>query len=202
MTPRRSPDPAQRQRDPAQAREKLLDAATEEFGAKGFAGARVRDIAARAGLNQQLISYYFGGKAGLYEALQQRWRQRSADLGRAELPLDEAVINFLRASLANPAWTRLLAWEGLADHSGQQHPQDNADLMRWIVAENRRRQDRGELAPDLDPAYVSLVLFAAAAAPLILPHVTRNLTGLDPTSEDFQQYYAEQLAKVIRRLRG
>ena len=36
-----------------------------EFSAKGFAGARVSEIAARAGVNQQLIAYYFDGKQGL-----------------------------------------------------------------------------------------------------------------------------------------
>ena len=33
---------------------------------QGLAGARVNDIADRAGVNKQLISYYFGGKEGLF----------------------------------------------------------------------------------------------------------------------------------------
>jgi Bacterial regulatory proteins, tetR family len=74
---RRSPGQAERRRDPERTRQRLLDAAAEEFGAKGFGGARVRDIAARVGLNMQLIFYYFGGKAGLYAELQRRWGQAS-----------------------------------------------------------------------------------------------------------------------------
>src|SRR5438128_12377449 len=71
--PRRSPDHGGRLHDPERTRERILQAALVEFGNKGFAGARVRQIAARAGVNEQLISYYFDGKAGLYQALATRW---------------------------------------------------------------------------------------------------------------------------------
>jgi TetR/AcrR family transcriptional regulator len=198
---RRAPDPAQRRRDPERARERLLDAAAEEFGAKGFAGARVKRIAERAGLNQQLISYYFGGKAGLYEALQRRWQDTSRELGGPELALEDVAVNFLRASTANRAWTRLLVWQGLAD-GGADQPGADAGLMRSMVADIRRRQASGELAEDLDPAHVALALFAAAAAPAVLPHVARAVTGLDPASEEFQRAYGTALARIVRRLRG
>ena len=42
---------------------------------------------------------------------------------------------------------------------------------------------------------------AAAAAPAILPHVARELTGLDPESEEFTRGYAEDLARLVRYLR-
>ena len=67
--PRRSPKPEERQRDPERTRRLILEAAGAEFAAKGYAGARIAAIAARAGVNQQLISYYFDGKEGLYRAM-------------------------------------------------------------------------------------------------------------------------------------
>jgi TetR/AcrR family transcriptional regulator len=63
--PRRSPKPQERRRDPERTRKLILDAASAEFGAHGYAGARISAIASRAGVNQQLISYYFDGKEGL-----------------------------------------------------------------------------------------------------------------------------------------
>ncbi|MES2532306.1 MAG: helix-turn-helix domain-containing protein, partial [Pseudomonadota bacterium] len=42
------------------ARNAILAAARAEFSAKGLAGARVNEIAARAGVNKQLLYYYFG----------------------------------------------------------------------------------------------------------------------------------------------
>lgn len=204
VEPRRAPDPEQRRRDPDRARERLLDAAAEEFGEKGFAGARVKRIAERAGLNQQLISYYFGGKAGLYEALQRRWQDTSRDLGGPNLALEEVVVNFLDASLANRAWTRLLVWQGLTDGGAAGEPDTDSggtDLMRSIADDVRRRQASGELAGDLDPDHVAFALFAAACAPVVLPHVARRITGLDPASEQFRRGYGVALARLVRRLR-
>ncbi len=51
------------------ARARILEAALSEVAAHGVAGSRTARIAARAGVNKQLIHYYFGTKAGLYQAL-------------------------------------------------------------------------------------------------------------------------------------
>ncbi|MDR3435369.1 CerR family C-terminal domain-containing protein [Telmatospirillum sp.] len=49
-------------------REKLLAAAVDTFGQRGFDGASTRQLAEAAGVNLQAIPYYFGGKEGLYRA--------------------------------------------------------------------------------------------------------------------------------------
>lgn len=54
---------------PQEAREKLLAAATKLFAEKGYAGVSIRQLAEAAGVNSAMISYYFGGKEGLYEAV-------------------------------------------------------------------------------------------------------------------------------------
>jgi hypothetical protein len=69
-----------------------------------------------------------------------------------------------------------------------------------MVDELRRRQAAGELAGDLDPAYVMLVLFGAALAPTVVPQVARQFTGLAPESPEFQAAYADQLKLIIARL--
>ncbi|MDB5529487.1 MAG: hypothetical protein JWR51_2590 [Devosia sp.] len=55
--------------DATETRKKLLAAATEEFAARGIAGARVDRIAAEAGANKSLIYSYFGSKDGLFAAV-------------------------------------------------------------------------------------------------------------------------------------
>lgn len=51
------------------ARNRLIMAGLEEFGARSLEGARTREIARKAGQNIASINYYFGGKEGLYVAL-------------------------------------------------------------------------------------------------------------------------------------
>jgi AcrR family transcriptional regulator len=46
-----------------------LDAALDEFAARGLAGARVDAIAAGAGCNKQLIYQHFSSKDGLFDAV-------------------------------------------------------------------------------------------------------------------------------------
>src|SRR3546814_9139692 len=56
-------------RNPDESRQRILDAATIEFSAKGYAGARIDQIAKRAKLNPRMIYHYFGGKQPLYIAV-------------------------------------------------------------------------------------------------------------------------------------
>ena len=58
----------------------------------------------------------------------------------------------------------------------------------------------GELAEDLDPAYVLLMLFAAALAPAVIPQIARQFTGMSADTPAFQAAYAEQLRRVVERL--
>src|SRR5215469_4575703 len=99
--PRRSPASPERQRDPERTRALILDAALAEFGARGYAGARISAIAARAGVNVQLISYYFDGKEGLYQAISQQWQQRQAELAPAGTPLPEQLRLYALEALHN-----------------------------------------------------------------------------------------------------
>jgi TetR/AcrR family transcriptional regulator len=51
------------------SRETLIKIATPLFADKGFKGVSVREIVGIAGVNNSMISYYFGGKDGLYTAV-------------------------------------------------------------------------------------------------------------------------------------
>ena len=62
-----------RRRDKAATRQALLQAAMQVFAARGFDAATTREVAARAGANEQLIQRYFGGKAGLLLAILERF---------------------------------------------------------------------------------------------------------------------------------
>ena len=106
---RRAPAAHERQRDPERTKALILDAATEEFSAKGFAGARVSAIAARAGVNQQLITYYFGGKEGLYREIGRRWRAYEAEAIPDDTDHTEMIKRYVRASVDPRLGGRLLA---------------------------------------------------------------------------------------------
>ena len=50
-------------------KERLIRAAMELFAEYGYDKVSIRQLAAAAGVNSSMISYYFNGKGGLYEAV-------------------------------------------------------------------------------------------------------------------------------------
>jgi AcrR family transcriptional regulator len=197
---RRRAPAGERRRDPERTKERILQAALVEFGEHGYAGARIAAIAERAGVNQQLISYYFDGKAGLADALNARWREISSDLDVDGLPLASVVDNFLRYSVEQRSWSRLLVWQGLTGAGEGTDPGETDTFFAGLVDDVRRRQEEGDLADDLDPGYAALFTFAAAIAPVVLPQVARRLTGLPADSPEFLEAYSEQLGRLIGHL--
>jgi TetR/AcrR family transcriptional regulator len=198
MMTRRSPADGERQRDAERSRQALLDAALDEFAERGYAGARVADIAQRAGVNKQLINYYFGSKEGLYLAVQQAWLDREESFAPPDLPLTELVVRYLQDAVRDPRALRLLLWRGLADDGapgGDRRRQSDLDQVR-------ARQAAGEVADGLDPAAVLLAGMGMIAAPLAMPQVARELFGLDPASEEFLTRYGEQIRRIVARLAG
>lgn len=196
--PRRAPAPDERQQDADRTRQRLLDAALEVFAAKGYAGARVQEIADRAGVNKQLINYYFDSKEGLYRELQRVWLRREQTFADPGLPLDELAVRYLHDALTEPRLMRLMAWRGLLAGAGSPPADEDAGLAD--LSTMRARQAGGELAADLDPASVRLAIMGAVMVPVVLPQLVREIFGLDPGDPAFEARYAEQLRAVIRRL--
>jgi TetR/AcrR family transcriptional regulator len=102
MPKRRDDDIKPQRRDPAATRKKLLTAARREFAASGLAGARVDEIAARAGVNKQLVYHYFGDKDALYlavlEWVYEEIRAQERKLNLEGLPPQQAIQRLIEAS--------------------------------------------------------------------------------------------------------
>ncbi|WP_394616701.1 TetR/AcrR family transcriptional regulator [Lentzea sp. JNUCC 0626] len=196
MDQRRSPSASERKRDPERTRALLLEAAAAEFGAKGYAATRTTDIAARAGVNKQLISYYFGGKEGLYKELATSWHGSAEELASRSQSLDEVVSGFVMTTLTDHG--RMWAWANLAGDS----PPTDEEFFQRQVEEMRKRQEAGELPAGMEPEFLLLALMAAASAPLTLRQSAGQITGQDPATPEFAAKYAEQLGILVRYLAG
>ncbi|WP_395337359.1 TetR/AcrR family transcriptional regulator [Novosphingobium sp. BL-8H] len=103
-------------------RREIIAIATAHFADKGFAGARVDEIAAATATSKRMIYYHFGSKEGLYRAvLTEAYRGiRSAEL---EAGLDQL--------------SPLAALERLAALTFDYHFQ-HPELVRLVMDENMR----------------------------------------------------------------
>jgi TetR/AcrR family transcriptional regulator len=102
MPKKRSDGKKPQRRDPAATRGKLLAAARREFASSGLAGARVDEIAARAGVNKQLVYHYFGDKDALYlavlEWVYEEIRAQERKLNLEGLPPERAIKKLIESS--------------------------------------------------------------------------------------------------------
>jgi len=145
---------------------RIIAAARDEFSGRGFEGARVDQIARRAGVNKQLLFYYFHSKRGLFTAVLARG---AAELERAlaELPTNgDRPLDRIRVTLgaqfdflaAHPDLVALLTQAGRSD------ARPFAPAVKRLVVLLAEGQGRGQVRDDLDPhlaAAQALVLMVA-----------------------------------------
>jgi TetR/AcrR family transcriptional regulator len=129
----RGNDKAPQRRNPEATRRKLLVAARREFAEGGLAGARVDEIAARAGVNKQLVYHYFGDKDALYlavlEWVYEEIRAQERALSLEGLPPQQAIRKLIESSFdhlaAHPDFIVLLNDE---NRSGARHVRGSRKL--------------------------------------------------------------------------
>lgn len=87
-------------RDSGRSRASILAAATAEFARYGLGGARVDQIAVRAGANKRMLYYYFGDKDALFRAVLEAAYAEIRDAERAlrllDAPPEEAIAALVR----------------------------------------------------------------------------------------------------------
>ena len=168
------------QRAAPATRDRLLAAAAAEFAARGFDGAKVDRIAARARVNKAMLYYHFAGKAALYrDILRSTFAGVAAAVaavrdrgGAPEAQIAGIVHAVVREAAERPhfpaIWLREMA-------EGGRHLDDQTiggvkqviDTLAHVLAEGRRA---GRFAP-VHPLVAHLgivapILFFAASGPL------------------------------------
>jgi TetR/AcrR family transcriptional regulator len=151
-------------------RRAILAAARSEFSAHGLSGGRVLRIAERAGVNKQLIYYYFGSKDDLYraalESVYAEIRALERGLKLADLTPAAAMAALIRFSFDYLA--RHPDFIGMLNHenaTGARHVRSsaairatNSPLIELVAATLKRGVDAGVFRGAVDPVelYVSL----------------------------------------------
>jgi AcrR family transcriptional regulator len=132
---------ASRPRQPAATRRKILAAAIAESAAAGLAGARVDEIARRAGVGKRMLYHYFGNKEALWLAVLEdayariRGEERLLAVGR--LPPRDGMRRLVEFSV--------------------RYCQDNPDFVALLIGENLNRARHLRRSRRIRDMHVSLL---------------------------------------------
>jgi TetR/AcrR family transcriptional regulator len=149
--------------------DRILDAATRLFAARGFEGTSLQDVADAVGIRKPSLLYHVSSKDALrlrvLEGVLARWNDVLPRLLKAAATgsdqFDAVVSETVHFFAADPDRARLLVREAL------DRPEEMVELIRshvdpWvaIVCDYvRKGQAQGRIYPDVDPeAYVAQVI--------------------------------------------
>lgn len=155
----------------SEPRRRILDAAAQVFAERGFDGAAVDEIAARAGVNKAMLYYHIGDKATLYGAVTTEFfgHIRAAierNLEGLDDPRDKIRAvqrTFLETCSAHPHYPQLMQRE-LAD-GGTHLSDEGLKAMAGVMRITRSTVEEGRrtgVFRDVHPLLAHLLVVSSA----------------------------------------
>jgi AcrR family transcriptional regulator len=191
----------------ARTRNSIEAAALQAFSESGFEAASTRDIAARAGVKQQLITYHYGSKLelwkatadGLFSACRERIVKRAEGLEGVDSATQIRLLvrEFLLFSAEHPELARFMIHEGASP----------GPRLTWLYENHTKRlfeaardgfataQSRG-LTPAGDPELLTY-LFVGAAGMFSQTAEFPLVTGRDPRAPAVVESYIDLVLGLL-----
>ncbi|GAA3756271.1 AcrR family transcriptional regulator [Spinactinospora alkalitolerans] len=200
---------AGRVRDAARTRTEILDVAAREFAERGYAGARVDEIAARTRTTKRMIYYYFGGKEQLYikvlERAYSRIRETEQTLDVAGLEPAEAIRHLAELTYdhhtANPDFIRLVGIENIdrGEHIAKSEVLANLStpVIDLIAAILERGRGQGVFRADTDAVDVHMMISAYCVFPVANRHTFTTIFHRDPLDPSRHDHHRRMLGDMV-----
>jgi AcrR family transcriptional regulator len=194
--------------------EKIFEAATVVFEEEGLSGARMQNIADRAGINKALLHYYFRTKDHLFEAvftkLAQKMFMKFTPIFEKNLSLEDKIRFFFREHITfmqqNPKLPGFIINE--INHNPQRIKKllRNVDFRKlWTTIIEQHSEElykyniTEESLPQIMTTIISLSVFPFAAKGIIEVAFDNFGIDFDKYAEERKTFAAEFVIKAITR---
>ena len=181
-------------------RDRILEAAKDEFTEYGFAGARLNRIATTARASKERLYSYFASKEQLFEAVVAQWIEGAPY--RVALTADD-VPGYVEALfdnlIADPRGARLQRWIELEAPSGLSDDHLLRRLFRAKLAEVRRGQRAGLIDATWHPMDLLTLLTEIVQSMAAGPPVISSIVGEERAGDTLAERRAAA-AEAARRL--
>jgi AcrR family transcriptional regulator len=204
-----SPATAPVTRDAERTRSEILAVATREFADKGFAGARVDEIAAKTRTTKRMIYYYFGGKEGLYiSALEQAYtgiRALEQQVDVEHLDPTEAIRQLTALTFdhheSHPDFIRLVSIENIHYARHIARSEILAGLANPALDALTRILERGRAAgrfrDDVDPIDVHMMISAFCVFRTANRYTFKAIFKRDMLDPGLREHYRTMIGDLV-----
>lgn len=191
----------------------ILTAAEKLFSTMGFDGTSVRDIATEAGVNVAMISYYFGSKEKLMEAIFERntYKMRlkmetmlQNDKMTNHEKVNELIEDYVEKFLSKPQFHKLMLREQLDDKPGgvtgmiNELKMRNYGQIRKLIHEG---QKNGEFRKNIDITLMMATMVGTVSQMIISERFYRAANNLEELpQEEFNTYMRKKLNNHLKNL--
>ncbi|WP_373958556.1 TetR/AcrR family transcriptional regulator [Vibrio gigantis] len=186
-------------RNPQETQQKILESALEEFAEHGYHGARIDRIVKNAGVNKRMVYHYFKDKDGLFTALMKTELDNIQEVTKTEPTEDffELANHWLKNIDQTKNYFRLSLSSDCVESEGvsllEQEQQRGFDFSKQIYADLIKKEG---LSDEVDPAYFLLAMISLTSLPMVLPTMSKLVTGKNYDSEEFRHEY-ERVIRVL-----
>jgi len=197
-----------------QTEEKIFEAATEVFVDRGMDGARMQDIADRAGINKALLHYYYRSKDHLFDAVFEKIAQtifkKFAPVFDKNLSLENKIRFFYSEHIAflqnNPRLPLFILNEINRNPARIKKLLNKIDFGKIWTGINEQHKDElknfnvsEDLLPQVMISVASLSVFPFAARGILEAVFERTDVDFDKFLEERKEFAAEFVIKALKK---
>jgi TetR/AcrR family transcriptional regulator len=182
----------------------ILEAARKVFIHKGYAGARMQEIADEAGINKALVHYYFRGKEQLFDAVFAQalssFLPTIKNILEIDLPVREKIVLFVDTYvdilLANPHIPAFVIHELNTDPGRFLDKLKNFGLNPSRLIEQIRKESESGLIRNIKGDHFIINMLGMCLFPFIARPVVQGI--LKKTDEEYEMFLSERKKEVVQ----
>lgn len=198
-----------------QTEDKIFDAATEVFIEKGMDGARMQDIADRAGMNKSLLHYYYRSKDRLFDAvfemIAMKMLKKFAPVFDANMSFEDKIRFFFREHISflqkNPRFPAFLLNEINRNPARIKKFISNIDIDSFwmlLVTQHKDELDKFGITrkniPQVMTIFVAITVFPFAARGLLKEILARQNLKFDDYLEERKIFAADFVISALKNM--
>ncbi|HEX2606265.1 MAG TPA: TetR family transcriptional regulator [Flavisolibacter sp.] len=191
----------------------IMEAAEALFAERGFSGTSVRDIAEAANVNLAMISYYFGSKEKLMEAMFS-YRGHHLKLQLQNLLQDESmnsmqkveklIDDYIDRIFKKQSFHKVMIREQMTDKDGPiarqifQLKQSNQALIKQLIQQG---QKKGEFKKQVDVPFLMMTLVGTTSQLVTAQHFYKEINNLqEMPDQEFEKHIKKKLSAYLKTL--